>query len=413
MEDRRVVVVTSPAYLPKEARAPLVGLFEFTTPESWVAVVVKSRIGRDPSLLRRPEFLLGTPSQADALARPADFVPLKPDVDVLLMGHVRGPRSRAPMPATLHLGERAIAVELHGDEASGRITLAAPQLTISNSNDQNQRPRNAYDGEVTEFVHKATFPWEITQTAHPSLTLDEDLPEGARLRLEAIVGSGPSTMGEKVDLFDVELPPFTARVVIDPSQSGRESFEVPMRLDTIVLDAGDDALEVELTWRGMFPCYTGVGDVDRVFLGFAREDAMDSPREGWPFLLRELPYGQFDHAWVWSDALSGIPPRALTAEETKAARYRVWNFPLSPEPRTSVEEMAAIEAAFERRNEPRSETLARYGLDEQFFAIEQRAWFEKVAAQARVTGGQPPLANQFLAARGARRLAAAGTGTDR
>ncbi len=407
MEPSRTLVVTSPAHLPSEARAPLVGLFTFTTPELWCGIVVKSRIGRDdPRLLRRPEFMLGTPSQADALGRPADFVPLKAKTVLLLMGHARAPRTLRKSSATLQVGEDVLPLELAAEEDSGRMPFAPPYLSIPGEVDQTMRPRNSYDPEVTKFEHPMDYPWEHVQTAHPRLALPP-MPEGTKINLTTSLGDGTS-----IELINVHLPRFTPRVLIDPVQSGRPQFDVEMQLDTVVVDSGDNALEVELTWRGMFQVYQGVEDVDRVLLGFASDEQMKTRDEGWAFLLRELPYGQFDHAWLYEDARVGTPPRPLSPAEVKAARYRVWNYPMSPEPRLPLETLNTIERTFAERREPRQDTLARYNLDEQFFAIEQRAWLEKRVRESNTGNAQAAVAEHFDAARAlpasARRLPASG-----
>ena len=394
MEPSRTLVVTSPAHLPRDARAPQVGLFTFTTPELWCGIVVKSRVGQgDARLLRRPEFLLGTPAQADALARPADFVPLKGKTDVLLMGHARAPRTLRKASATLLVGDEVLPLELMAEEDSGRMPFAPPHLSLPGEVDHSMRPRNSYDPEATRFEHPMDYPWEHVQTAHPRLILPP-LGEGARVNLTASLGDGTS-----LDLIDMCLPPFSPRVMIDPVQSGRPQFEVEMQLDTVVVDSGDNALELELTWRGMFQVYQGVQDVDRVLVGFASDAQMKSREEGWQFILRELPYGQFDHAWLYEDAREGTPPRALSPSEVKAARYRVWNYPMSPEPRLPLETLTTIEQTFAERREPRQDTLARHGLDEQFFAIEQRAWLEKRVRESNSDGAQAAVAENFTAAR--------------
>ncbi len=407
---RRIVVATSPLHVHKTSAAPLVGLFEFTTPEDWCGVIVKARFSGqegDHVTVRRPEFLLATPAQADALERPVDFIPLKGKVDLLLRGHVDYART-SPGPvkldATLSFGEPEIALELRAD-GPGRIPLAPPHFVIPRTSDPRMKPLNDYDPEVTEFAHKADFPWECTQSANPALVVD-DLEEGQTLLMRALDGAS-STPNDLEPLFEVTLPDVSPRVLIDPSHSGMASFEVPMRLDTVAVDVASRATELELTWRGMFPSHTGVRDVDRVLMGWASDIDMKDPSM-WSRLLRELPHGSFQYAWFYGDARDGIAPPALTADEVKVQRYRTWNYALSPEPRISIEDLGAIEARLDQRCEPRAETLARFGLDEQMFAIEQRAWLEKVGDQSRKTGGRPPLAKQYTLAK----LAAGRLGTD-
>lgn len=397
MDPRRIVVATSPVNVGKASEAPLVGLFEWTSPEPWCAVIVKSRVSStDAKTMLRPKALLARNPQADALRRPVDFVPMKELVDVILVGNVAVGRSAPPNQpfrahAKLKLAGVETAFELSADRP-GRVPLSRPSLRLVQSDDESDvGPRNVYDGADRGFMHRAKFPWETAQAGHP-LLFREEVPEGARVTLELMMPKS----SDKELAFDFELPSVTPQILIDPSQAGRDEFDVAMRLDTIVVDA--DTSAVELIWRGMFETYTGVGDVNRMTLGWATEDSMADPEQAWPSILRELPHGEFHYVWYFRDAAAGVPPPALTAKELKVERMRTWTYPLSPEPRIDIEELARLQARLAERREPRAETLKRFNLDEDRFAIEQRAWMERVGEQARVTGGRPPLDKRYTTA---------------
>lgn len=397
MDPRRIVVATSPINVGKASEAPLVGLFEWTSPEPWCGVIVKSRVSStDAKTMLRPKTLFGRNAQADALRRPVDFVPMKELVDVILVGHVAVGRSAPPnqpfrATAKLRLAGVETAFELSADRP-GRVPLARPHLKLVQSDDESDvGARNVYDGADRGFMHRAKFPWEKAQAGHPLLAREE-VPEGARVTLELT-----TPKSQDIELaFDFELPAVTPQILIDPSQAGRDEFDVAMRLDTIVVDA--DTSAVELIWRGMFETHTGVGDVNRMTLGWATEQSMMDPERAWPSILRELPHGEFHFAWFFRDAAAGVAPPPLSAKELKVERMRTSTYPLAPEPRIEIEELAKLQARLAERAEPRAETLKRFNLDEERFAIEQRAWMERIGEEARLTGGRPPLDRKYTMA---------------
>ncbi|HZO14581.1 MAG TPA: hypothetical protein VFB62_15010 [Polyangiaceae bacterium] len=73
-------------------------------------------------------------------------------------------------------------------------------------------------------------------------------------------------------------------------------------------------------------------------------------------------------------------PIEIGDEELALEQYALQS--RAPEPRLTLERFAAISAALAEQHEPRAATLARHGIAEADFALEERAWIERIAQRS-------------------------------
>lgn len=385
--NRRIIVATSAANLSGATRAPqLVAVLHWRSPERWNTIVVKSRFAAGQLL--RPETLLARAAQASPLRRPVDFIPMKPETDVALLGHVELTGAEGQpieATATLLVGGRPTELVL-GASAPGRVPLAPPHLRWLQTADGSSAvaPRETHDGAEHGFEHEPDFAYEGYQCAHRWL-----------LRSKVAESTEVSLRLQGRALLELAVPPLSPRVMIDPTQIGSVT-PIEMDLDTVIIDA--DRSELELTWRGMIPALNDESDVERVIVGWSSDADMDDPLKGWDALLRELPHGWFEHAWLFADAESGHAPPALEGDALLQARLQSWSHPHPPAPRLQLERFATIQAELAESREPRADTLTRHQIDEYRFGLEERAWLDRIAGDVRTGGGELPIATQYAAA---------------
>lgn len=71
------------------------------------------------------------------------------------------------------------------------------------------------------------------------------------------------------------------------------------------------------------------------------------------------------------------------------ARYRTWGHPNAAEPELPPEKAAVIAAELAEQRWPRQEVLARHGVDEYTWGIEERAWAQRLASVREDPSGGP------------------------
>lgn len=160
-----------------------------------------------------------------------------------------------------------------------------------------------------------------------------------------------------------------------------------MFLDGIAFDADSGAVDV--TWRGLVETSPRPHrDVDRIVVGWAPPGRWaEDPKGTWADCLRELPRGRFLWAIERRDLRLGQEPPPLSSEELTMARYETWGHPDAAEPDLPPEEAAAVAAELTEGRWPRAEVLARHGLDEYAWGVEERAWTQRLAAVHDDPGG--------------------------
>lgn len=378
MEPRRIVVGTSAANLPEGSAPPLVGLAFWSKGwDEWCTVIVKSVVRLGETALRTPETLYALPAQADLFARPIDFAPAKSAVDVLFVGAVDAtlPRDpKLPLTGAVRVGERTTHLDVDGSEPAERpLPLAKARLRGAEGNDAKLGPTNYLDLQTMAFQHEEDFSFGNYLTAS-ALVAAPTLEPGAELALSIASGEEP--------LFDarVTLPRLTPRLAVSPAKPSLGESRRITELDTVLVDF--TRKELELTWRTVFRA-SGPRELDRILLGFSESVDVED-KASWRSVLRDMPRGHFLHAWTFEDAERGVPPRKLTPSEESVARYASWRYPLAPEPRLSHAVFAEIGVELAERREPRRDILARHGLDEQAFALEERGFLERITAETRI-----------------------------
>jgi hypothetical protein len=83
------------------------------------------------------------------------------------------------------------------------------------------------------------------------------------------------------------------------------------------------------------------------------------------------------------------------ADRLALARHELWAEMLQEgqtDPVLSLEDHARVSAALAEAAEPRSETLARFGLDEDRWSIEEQGWALRMASDAADSGGAMAMA---------------------
>lgn len=396
MQPRRIVVGTSPANVGEGSEPPLVGVLPWSRlHDAWCSIIVKARVSADaPDKLLAGHTFLARPAQADPLQRPVDFVPAKSIVDVLVVGHVELPGPpNAPVQAAgrLVIAEQSTLLSLEAP-SPGRVPLTMQHARVQGEEgiDGAIGPMNLHDGSELSFKYPEDFAFTLYQSACRPHLLREKVPESSKIALELMVN------GHAHPVCDFRMPSVSPRILLEPSQVGTRKTIVPAVLDTVLVDL--DRRELELTWRGYFEALAGTRDVDTIYLGWASDEQMKT-RRGWQTLLRELPHGQFRHAWFFADAESGVAPAPLSAKQEKAARLRTWMFPLAPEPRLEIDAFAEIGAELEARREPRKQILERHRLTEDAWALEERAWLERATGETRSHQGKSPTSTAMIDAR--------------
>lgn len=390
------------------SEAPLVGVFAWSKVDvevddqplmqEWLTIIIKARIqaGR-PEILLRPAMFFARPAQAAPFQRPVDFVPVKECVDVAVVGHItlhaeRSAPSGQPIhvAGTLTVGEETTQLEFLAHEP-GRVPLTLEHARVRGITDSDGAlyPVNLHDGAEESFQHRLGFPMDVYQSASRPHLLRERVAEGSSIVLSVVVE------GRSETIFETSLPSVSPRLVVDYAAPDLDKRAIDASLDTVLVDL--DRAEIELTWRA-FLLTPSVKDLDRLLLGWCSKSDLDSGVGG-RAIARNLPRGQFHYAWFLSDAETGVPPPALTSEEDKVARYQSWLYPVAPEPALSLQTYAEICVELSERREPRGSILSRHHLDEHAFALEERAWLERVTAETRTNKGHAPTATQLAAAR--------------
>lgn len=233
------------------------------------------------------------------------------------------------------------------------------------------------EGATTTLVVKATYrligsgatrSLSLAPIQRP-LALDGDsadlvAPKGSD------VASGSSVVVPAADgRFVVELPaqgPRLFRAAPSAEEAGPAwvLVELPLRRDDARVDPATALAEI--VWRGVV--------VDAAALGLlvvAVEDDRAADR-----LVDELARAR-PHVVVEA----ATPDPTLDDAALAEARAALWEVP-APAPRTTIAAYARVAAELAERREPAAQTLARHGLDEERWMLEERAWLEAIAAAA-------------------------------
>jgi hypothetical protein len=386
--ERRLLVVEPPS--PDEPTKPPfplgVGALAWWAPEACLTLVVKAAYSYASGKALEPledhplpsrERASDEPDREGELARPDDWAPFKPAIDVLLVGHAYttgAPTTR--IDARVALGSVARSVVVVSQAPSDRIPLAPRHLRDIDGIGPTDpvgpiRPTSA---RPETLVHDEEFDYAAYAWASP-LQRSAPLEAGARLVLEGLSPKG------RVDLA---LPAATPRVLV--AWAGHGDLEIAANLDTVLVDT--DRQRVELTWRGVVDRPRD-SRIDHVLV------ALDAPRED--RTAAELRRGALRGAYrfaVEPDAPSPEPrPGTDEADRLAVARLEAHGAERAPEPALPLATYAAIAAELAEQREPRRDVLDRHDLDEGTWMVEERAWLETIADRA--TAGDGTIAARY------------------
>lgn len=396
-ESEKILVGVSAAHLPETlARAP-----QLTAVLKWryegtglYAVIVKTRVPfSDPDALVRPDVMIATPLQSETLGRPVDFIPSKPWIDVMLTGAFyitskNGEAVRATGRLILGEEETPLVIE---SATGGRIEVGPTSVRIPTGSKGHVGINDPLDPAELEFDHYDEFPFEAYSFSHPALprTLGT-LKEGQEfsLKLDAPYGV------DGQNYFTAHMPTRSPRVLVDAQDGDEKSRVQPLYLDTVVLDL--EKQEMELTWRGSWFRQDDPSEIDRVLVGWATEAEWDD--EGFAGLYKEMGWGHFEWAHVYDFAKEGKSPEPLDADELEGAMYDTLDSPLAPAPRRTLEAFAKIQTELNESREPRADIFRKHQTSEFHFALESRAWTERMMDESMKNPIEAPLATRYAKA---------------
>jgi Uncharacterized protein conserved in bacteria (DUF2169) len=386
----RILVAESPVRLPGERRAkPLpcrIGILPWVVDRNWLTIFISSTFRFDKSstinpvalepVLPRPLHVGPTGKHENVMLD--DFVPLRLKVDFSVQGHIDNPplpsgtasAFQQPRVVQIGLGERRLPFVVSVDKP-GKIPLRPPYTRMLHGRDLDFALQRCHDGSVHHFRHPADFDLSVYQCAIPELQYEVD--EISSIRLEGLMPDPEVKM-------ELALPTYTPRALVTYRQANVQRGDVRFFLDTVLVDL--DESSVHVVWRGLAETAANpYHDVDRIHIGWAPQSRWEADLRGcWDDNLRELPRGRFSWAVERKDVLSDEPPPPLAEEELLMARYATWGHPNAAEPELLPHEAAAIAAELAEQRWPRAEVLARHGIDEYAWGIEERAWAQRLAS---------------------------------
>jgi hypothetical protein len=313
---------------------------------------------------------------ARELAYPTDFVPFKRHADVLLTGHAYAPLR----PSAVGLGAPTTRIDagFSVDRLSRAFALVAPgahaRLPLGPAALRDRDGRGGVDpvGPIASPDVLAPQRWHDQAFDFTRYNAASPLQRLPRVEPDAIVSL--THLSPRAEELRILLPGLAPRVLMNPSY-GSATVEIAMDCDTLHIDT--DRETMTLLFRGD----TAIESMDTTMLGrlvvsLEREDRPRSVSE----IFRELPRGMFFYAAepedVAQSTTSSIPE---TSAELMMARYETWGHERAPDPALSLEAYAEVTAELAAKREARADILARRGLDEDGWTLEERAWAEILA----------------------------------
>lgn len=364
---------------PPDAPPPAVGIMRSHSPDLTLTVIVKVTYAIDGGSLRWASEQLpleldrvwGERAPGMLLRYPSDFVPFKPQTDVLVVGHAYAEVGRrAPhVDAQLVVGTLSRSFAAEAAEPSERIPLWPSYLrTPTGGRMGGVGPMKPGPDPTLHPVHDEEFDYDVYQVAPVEQRL-ELLPPSTVVQLHGLSARGS---------LQLELPSVAPRVLARWRNDVSDT-ELLMRADTLWLDTDTDQCVV--VWRGVAPMVTRES-LDRLDVAMVPED----DGRPWQELLRSAARG---HVAFVAEG-TALDPAPATDEErlaVAAARHELIAQPLAAEPTLSLEAYASISAELAEQREPRATVLRRLGFDEDSWTVEERAWLEALADQAKAGDG--------------------------
>lgn len=364
-DNARVLVALAPLALPDDdvvfvdAR---VLAFDWIADAPYVTVAVKTSVSfgaMEPPTGRVNAFWVAPP----AFDAQVDLVPAKSACDLLVKGRADVPQ----LPSGYASGRRALSIGI-GSALSVRCSLDARHagkvpLTPETLVDGGGAP--GFSLGASELPPRARllsgdFRLESCQVAPATRRIAFDEPADV-LRLEGFF--------EAPEPVEIVLPFLAPRLLVDGRGADGDLSEAPIVLDTLTVDL--DRRAIDMVWRAVIP--GKLRNIGRLLLGFGPD--LPEPMEArWGKLLAELPRGRFSLAYTLEDVDAGREPPPLDEATLAMAKLEAWESPLGPTPTISLEKYASVTAELLEGRDERKLVLAKHQLDEDSFAIEEKAW---------------------------------------
>lgn len=315
------------------------------------------------------------------LVHPTDFVPFKRRADVLVTGHAyahgdagaRPDAARTVIRASLSVdawsrdvvavaGASTDRIPLLPGYLKGRDEASAADPTGPIASPLVVHPRRWHDPEFDFLRYNAASPLQRPPSIEPDAILQ-------------LVRLSP-----REEERTVLLPNLLPRVIVRPPDGG-DPFELDMDCDTLAIDT--DAETCTLLFRGDMP----VESVEtprrrRLVVSLERGDDVRSLDD----ILRELPRGLFHHAVEVEDVTPGAAAPPANPDELRAARAASRGYPVPPLPTLPLARYTAVRAELAEGRASRADVLRAHGVDEEDWALEERAWPHALAGQGASEG---------------------------
>lgn len=399
---RLLVGQTDPARAAGAACAPLpVGVVPWAAGR--ISLVVKATLSyagsdtiqiaaftaeQEPLSLARPSELRG--KAPGELSHPSDFVTWKPKADVLLYGHAFAPRAAPRIDARIVvpgmgrsfslIGSPAERMPLSGgflraedgESPTDPVGPAGPWPTELDEADSKDEPSDdeslARDREAASSGRAAGLNDTGLLVRSQGTSFAAAAQRAKYIASDAVIELAGLTVGGGRRV--IQLPGLTPLCIVEMKWG---PCTVKLACDTLSIDTDREILT--LVWRGQAPISTETGsDVKRVVVSLERDN---DPRALGDIYL-DLQRGIFSRATEEPDLREPAPPEADPA--LQMAKYSEWKH--TPEPKLAIEQYAQISAEIGEKREPRAEVLLRHRLDGDGWALEERAWLEKMGDAA-------------------------------
>ncbi len=289
----------------------------------------------------------------------SDFVARRDGVDVLLVGHAQAPAASARIDVRLAVAGMARTFCAFAGAPAPAIPMTSAFVRAADTGSPAEPPG-------PRRVERAP-------SGEDDLAAARSAPAGQRLAaLTSTATIEIMGVSRTAPVRTVRLPGLSARARWWPGGDA-DDVEVPLACDTLWIDA--DAGRLVLVWRGP--------------LTLVRADPAEARLLAWveheaePWEVAAIEALRVDGALSFAVESRDLEPGAAAPDpaELVLARHAVaWR--AAREPELTLAEYAGVSAELAERREPAGEVLARYGLDEHRWAVEERAWLERLGQAA-------------------------------
>lgn len=367
-----------------------VGVLAWNAPAPKLSVIVKLTLTFGPTCEVDGEATWAelTPVQAplsgtvmlapgsSSLAYPSDFVPVKQRADVLVTGHAYAPLR----PSTAGLGGTTTRIDagFSVDELDRDFSLVArglaEKIPIASEHFDDRGGTVSTDpiGPIASPRVLAPARWHDESFDFTRYNAASPLQRPISIAADSLIRL--RHLSRRAEERTILLPNLAPRVLWN-ARGFDELVEIDMDCDTLLLDT--DSEIITLLFRGSIEVESAAARmVSRLVVSL---DHCAHPRSI-DDIARELPRGMFFYARWPEDVEPDAAPVPESTPELTMARYGSWGHPRGPDPVIPLDLYAVISAELGEKKEPRADTLARHGLDEDDWTIEERAWSSTMAS---------------------------------